>query len=89
MIKIKYKVKNTEGIHARPAGLLAYKFKKLKCNVIIEKNEKAVNAKEIFPLMSLSIKQNDTIFIIFEGEKEAEEAEIANKFLKYFNIIKQ
>lgn len=89
MIKIKYHVNNPEGIHARPAELLVSKLSKLKCNVIIEKDEKAVNGKKIFALMSLSIKQNDTIFIIFEGEEEGAEAEKAEKILKYFQISKQ
>lgn len=88
MIKIKYKVKNPQGIHARPVGLLVHKFKKFKCNVVIEKGAKAVNGKEIFPFMSLSIKQNDKIFIYFEGENEMAESEEAEKFLKHFNIFK-
>lgn len=89
MIKIKYQVKNPEGIHARPAGLLVNEFSKFKCNIIIEKDEKKVNAKEIFALMSLSIKQKDIITIIFEGEGEKAAANASEKFLKYFLIIKQ
>lgn len=88
MIKIKYQVKNPEGIHAMPVAFLVYKFNKFKCNVIIEKGTKAVNGKKIFPFMSLNIKQNDKIFISFEGENEMAEAEVAEKFLKYLKIFK-
>ena len=80
--KIKYQVKNPRGIHARPAGLLVNEFSKFKSNVIIEKVGKAVNAKEMFPLMSLSIKQGDNIVITFEGEEEIAEAKAAEKYLK-------
>lgn len=82
MKKIKYQVKNPQGIHARPSGLLVNEFSQFKCNVIIEKAGKAVNAKEIFPLMSLSIKQGDNIVITFEGEEEMAEAKAAEKYLK-------
>jgi len=80
--KIKYQVKNPQGIHARPAGLLVKELNQFKCNVTIEKAGKAVNAKEIFPLMSLSIKQGDNIDIIFEGEDEMAIAEAVEKYLK-------
>ena len=82
MKKIKYQVKNPQGIHARPAGLLVNEFSKFKCNIIIEKCEKTANAKEIFPLMSLSIKQGDNIVITFEGEDEIVAAKVAEKYLK-------
>lgn len=82
MKKIKHQVKNPQGIHARPAGLLVNQFSKFKCNIFIEKGEKSVNAKEIFPLMSLTIKQGDIITITFEGEEEIAAARAAEKYLK-------
>ena len=82
MKKIKYQVKNPQGIHARPAGLLVNEFSKFKCNIIIEKGEKSANAKKIFTLMSLSIKQGDNIVITFEGEDEIVAAKVAERYLK-------
>lgn len=82
MKKIKYKIKNPEGIHARPVVLLVNQFRQFKCNVAIEKNGKAVNAKEIFSLMSLGIKQNDIINITFNGEDEEEASKTAENFFK-------
>lgn len=82
MKKIKYQVKNPQGIHARPAGMLVKELSQFKCNVTIEKGEKAVNAKEIFPLMSLSIKQGDNIVITLEGEEEMATAKAVEKYLK-------
>ena len=82
MKKIKYQVKNPQGIHARPAGLLVKELNRFKCNVTIEKAGKAVNAKEIFPLMSLSVKQGDNIVITFEGEDELSTAEAVDKYLE-------
>lgn len=82
MKKIEYKIKNPEGIHARPVMLLVHQFRQFKCNIIIEKNGKAVDAKEIFALMSLGIKQGDVIDIIFEGEDEEEAARSTENFLR-------
>lgn len=79
---IRYKVKNPQGIHAGPAALLANQFSQFKCDVIIKKDQNAVNAKRIFALMSLNIKQGDTITIVFEGEDEKAASKAAEKFLK-------
>lgn len=82
MKKIKYQVNNPQGIHARPAGLLVKELSQFNCNVIIKKGEKLVNAKEIFPLMSLSIKQGDKIVLILDGEEEMVAAKALEKYLK-------
>lgn len=88
MKKIKYQVKNPQGIHARPAAQLVNHFSKLNCNIAIEKGKKAVNGKEIFALMSLSIKHNDIITITFDGEGEEAAIKAAGIFLRNFNIIR-
>lgn len=81
MKKVEYKIKNPEGIHARPVMLLANQFRQFNCNAIIEKDGKSVNAKEIFALMSLGIKQNDIITITFDGEDEEKAARAIGNFL--------
>lgn len=88
MRKIRYQVKNPQGIHARPAMQLVNHFSGLNCNISIEKDKKAVNGKKIFALMSLSIKHNDIITITFEGEGEEAAVEAAGKFLRNFNVIR-
>lgn len=82
MKSIIYKVTTTNGIHARPASLLVKEINKFKCKSVIKKGEKTVNAKEILAVMSLGIKQGDTITITFYGEDEEEALEAVEKFLK-------
>lgn len=82
MKKITYQVTTPQGIHARPAGLLANQISKYKCKVFIEKDGKSVDAKEILALMSLGVKQGDIIAITFDGEEEEEAATAVERFLK-------
>lgn len=82
MKKIEYKIKNPEGIHARPVILLVNQFRQFSCNITVEKDGKTVNAKEIFALMSLGIKQNDVITITFEGEDEKKAAKAIKNFIE-------
>lgn len=82
MKKITYQVTNPQGIHARPAGLLVRQVSKFKCKAVIEKSGKVVDAKEILALMSIGVKQGDTIIITFDGEEEKEAVIAVEKFLK-------
>lgn len=82
MKKIEYKIKNPNGIHARPVILLINQFRKFSCDTVIEKDGKSANAKEIFALMSLNIKQGDIITITFDGEDEKRAARTIESFLK-------
>lgn len=81
MKRIEYKVKTPEGIHARPVMQLVNQFRQFNCDVTIEKEGKLANAKNIFALMNLCIKQNDVIIVTFDGEDE----KMAAKALK--NIL--
>ncbi|TZE82988.1 HPr family phosphocarrier protein [Calorimonas adulescens] len=80
--KITYQVKNPQGIHARPAGMLVNRVSQFKCKVVIEKEKETVNAKEIFALMSLSVKQGDIITITFDGEEEETAVKAIEEFIK-------
>jgi phosphocarrier protein len=58
------------GIHARPASQLSQAAVRSGCNVILSKNSETsgVNASSILSIMSLGIKQGDTVTISVEGE---------------------
>lgn len=80
--KFQYEVVNPQGIHAAPASLLVNEFNKFHCNVIIEKGKKVIDGKDIFALMGLNIKQNDTIVVTFEGKEENEAVKAVERLLK-------
>lgn len=66
--RIKLKVIDPIGLHARPASLLcgyASKVKEAEVNIIF--NGKQVNAKSIMGILSLGIRQNDEFELWLQG----------------------
>lgn len=77
-----YTIKDESGIHARPAGLLAKKAKEFESTVVVEKNEKAVNAEKLMAVMGMGIKCGETVTVTVEGADEAKAAENLEEFFK-------
>ncbi len=72
MKEFKYVVKDELGIHARPAGLLVKEAAKFKSDVKIAKDGKETDAKRIFGVMSLGVKNGNEVTITADGADEAE-----------------
>ena len=70
MKQFTYVVKDPEGIHARPAGVVVAKAKEFKSEIIIDKDGKQADAKKIFKLMGLAVKNGNMITVTVEGEDE-------------------
>ena len=70
MKQFEYTVKDPDGIHARPAGILVKEAGKYKSTVTVTKNETTADLKKIFSLMSLGVKQGDRILIEITGPDE-------------------
>jgi phosphocarrier protein len=71
MEELSYTIKDKSGIHARPAGLLVKKVKEFESSITLTKGDKTVDLGRLFALMSLAVKQNDTVVIKAEGPDEA------------------
>ena len=82
MVSFKFAVNDQMGLHARPAGLLVKEAAKCTGKVTIRKGEKTGDAKRIFNVMGLSIKANEEVEIIVEGDREKEEARALQDFIK-------
>ena len=65
-------IKNEQGLHARPAGVLAKEASK--CDISITANGKKINAKSLLAIMSSAIKCGTEIVLEVTGE--GEEAEL-------------
>lgn len=67
---------NKTGLHARPAALFVHEASKYKCDVKVEKDGRAINAKSIMGVLSLGVGQGTKVNIITDGvdEKEAMDA---------------
>lgn len=67
-----YTVKDPEGIHARPAGVIVAAAKAAAAPIKITKGEKTIEAKKLFALMGLGIKCGETITVSCDDDAAAE-----------------
>ncbi len=75
MEKIKVKVLNEVGLHARPAARFVSKANEFTSDIQVKNvtnNSKWVNAKSILSVLLLGVEKDHEIEIIAEGEDEAE-----------------
>ena len=72
MVIEKVTIKNEQGLHMRPAGVLAKAITKYPCDVILVVGEKEVNAKSIMIIIGACIKCGMEIEIKCNGEQEEE-----------------
>lgn len=82
MKEFAYVITDAEGIHARPAGELVKKAKEYTSSITIIKEEKKADAKKLFGLMGLGVKQGMEITVQVEGEDEEAAAAAMETFLK-------
>ena len=62
-----YVIKDEIGIHARPAGLLVKEAGKFQSAVTLKSGAKSGDAKRIFGIMGMAVKQNDEVTIEADG----------------------
>lgn len=63
-------VKNSTGLHARPATLLVKKASSFKSDIFIEFNGKTANIKSLIGVLSLGVGKDSKIKIITSGNDE-------------------
>lgn len=83
MKQFTYSVNDPLGIHARPAGMLAKVCKSYTDTTItVVKGEKEAKATQLMKLMSLAVKQGDTVTVKAEGASEEEAIAAVEKFFQ-------
>lgn len=81
MKEIKHQIKDSQGIHARPAAALVKKIGEFSSKISIQKGDKEVDAKRILGVMSLGAKFGDELIFRIEGEDENQARETLIVFL--------
>lgn len=81
MKELKYTIKDEQGIHARPAGMLVKEASKFESSITIESAGKIGDAKKIFSVMSLGVKCGNEITIKADGVDEAQAISAIEDFL--------
>lgn len=82
MTSFTHKVRDREGLHARPAGMLVELAKECNSDICIELNGKTANAKRIFSVMGLCAKPDDELIFHVEGGSEDTDASKLEAFCK-------
>ncbi len=75
MISRSVVIRNSVGLHARPATFFVQKANCYKCSVWVEKEDCRVNAKSLLGVLSLGISKDAEITLIADGADEAEAIE--------------
>ena len=70
MKTFEYTIKDELGIHARPAGLLVKEAKKYESECTITKDGKTKKLTQLMMLMSLGVKQGETVTVSVDGADE-------------------
>lgn len=82
MKSFEYTVRDPLGIHARPAGLLAREAKRFSSICTLTKAGKTNKLTQLLLLMSMGIKQGDTVTVCANGEDEDEAIEALKTFFE-------
>ncbi|MBQ9428506.1 MAG: HPr family phosphocarrier protein [Clostridia bacterium] len=65
-------IKNSVGLHARPATFFVNRANCYKSSIWVEKDDRSVNAKSLLGVLSLAIVNGMTITLVADGVDERE-----------------
>lgn len=82
MKSFQYVITDSEGIHARPAGMFVKEAGKFQSSINISCHGKTGDAKRIFSVMGLAVKSGEEITVTCEGADEQEAATSLESFFK-------
>lgn len=75
-------LKNSTGLHARPAGLLVRLAQKFKADITLENEGKVGNCKSLMGLLGIGAGKGAKLSIVVEGEDEKEAINALNHFFE-------
>jgi phosphocarrier protein len=70
MKSFEYVIKDSVGIHARPAGNLVKEAKKYQSKITVVKDGKSAEATKLMALMGLGVKCGNTVTVQADGPDE-------------------
>ncbi|MCI8447283.1 MAG: HPr family phosphocarrier protein [Eubacterium sp.] len=82
MKEFNYEIKDEQGIHARPAGLLVKEAKKFTSTLTITKNGQTKKLTQLMMVMSLGVKKGEVVTIQADGEDEEAAIEALKAFFE-------
>lgn len=82
MKKFTYRLEDENGLHARPAGVLATYAKRFDSSIRVETGEKSADAKRLLALMTLGAKHGAELTFFVEGNDEEHAAASLEEFCR-------
>lgn len=82
MISKVFTIISAEGLHMRPAGILASEMGKFDCNIDIIYNDVTINAKSLMNILAACIKCGADIEIRCDGDDEQEALNRAEELIQ-------
>ena len=82
MISFEYTIRDENGLHARPAGLLVRQAQALSSEITIECRGKSASLKKLLAVMGLGVRCGDVVKISAEGKNAEEDLAIIKDFLQ-------
>ena len=77
-----YTIRDENGLHARPAGLLVRQAQALSSEITIECRGKSASLKKLLAVMGLGVRCGDVVKLSAEGKNAEEDLAIIKEFLK-------
>ena len=77
-----YTITDELGLHARPAGMLAKAAATVKSTVTIDNGTKKADARRLMAIMSMAVKNGQTVTVTVEGEDEDTAVVAMEEFFK-------
>lgn len=72
MTKVTATINVESGLHARPANMFIKTASQFKSSIKVSKDGKEVDGKRLLAIMTLGVRQGESIDIIADGEDEKE-----------------
>ncbi len=76
------KIKNSEGLKARPAALFVAAASRFSSQILVEVGNKKINAKSIMGVLSLGVTAGDDVHIFASGADEQEAVDALSALLQ-------
>lgn len=71
MVSRNVTIRNSQGLHARPATFFIQKANSYKSSIWVEKGDRRVNAKSLLGILSLAVVKGMEITLLADGADEA------------------
>ncbi len=70
MLQNSFTIRNTTGLHARPAAIFIRAANQYQCNIRLKKEDSEINGKSMISLLTLGAGKGSTITVITDGQDE-------------------